>query len=250
MHDVRCAQCQSVLNIFVDSSRNFQIVQQSNANADDLNEVIYCHRFCEAHQHEHPLQERLHQPVDLHSESIVLETTDCFIIGKDYFSSNLLNDQSVQCSHCSVNLGSLTPSNLISLNKCSLLPYATDYLSSMFRHHEPGRYIIKIPKGNDSIYLVWILPNQMLSGDISVDGSIQSSAMNFRRTRKILFTHVTSIEQKLFVEWKRDFSVNTLLVNSSSLEHLSRVFEQELNTFPHAFNSQEMFQSLTISSPK
>ena len=136
----------------------------------------------------------------------------------------------------------------MSLNKCSLAPFSIDYLASSFRHHEPGRYIVKVPKGSESIYLVWILPNQILSGDATMDSSIPSTQLTFHRTRKLLFAHVTSAEHQLFTEWKRDFSVNTLLVNQSCLDYLTRAFDQELNKFPHAFNSKETFQSLTISS--
>jgi hypothetical protein len=89
-------------------SQTYKIVQQQNANADDINEVIYCHRFCEAHQHEHehPHQHRLHVPLDLHSELIVLETTECFVIAKEYISSDLIPNELIQCHHCSSNLGS------------------------------------------------------------------------------------------------------------------------------------------------
>ncbi len=103
-------------------SKTFKIVQQQNANADDINEVIYCHRFCEAHQHEHQHedQHRLHVPLDLHSELIVLETTECFIIGKEYISSDLINNELIQCNHCSSLVGSLGMLNLIfSLTKVS-----------------------------------------------------------------------------------------------------------------------------------
>ena len=96
------------MKILGDDSRTFQIIQQSNCNADDINEVMYCHRFCEAHQHEHPVQERMHKPIDLHSELIILETTDCFIIAREYLSANLINNEFVQCQHCSANLGSLS----------------------------------------------------------------------------------------------------------------------------------------------
>lgn len=96
------------MNILADRTRTFQIIQQSNANADDINEVIYCHRFCEAHQHEHPLQERVHKPIDLHSDWIILETTDCFIIAREYLSDNLINNELVQCSNCSANLGTFS----------------------------------------------------------------------------------------------------------------------------------------------
>jgi hypothetical protein len=65
--------------------------------------------------------------------------------------------------------------------------------------------------------------------------------------RKVLFTHVTSADNKLFTEWKRDFSVNTLLVNQLCLDHLSTAFQRELEKFPNAFNSKETFQSLTIA---
>lgn len=137
--------------------------------------------------------------------------------------------------------------NLVSLNKCSLLPFSTDYLASAFHHCESGRYIVKVPKLNESIFLVWILPNQIISGDVISDSSTPSNQLNFHRTRKLLFAHVTSAEHQLFTDWKRDFSVNTLLVNQSCLDHLARAFERELNKFPHAFNSKETFQSLTIS---
>lgn len=95
-------------------SQTFKIIQQQNANADDINEVIYCHRFCEAHQHDHnhQHQHRLHVPLDLHSELIVLETTDCFIIGKEYISSELIKNESIQCNHCSSNLGLLGMFNI------------------------------------------------------------------------------------------------------------------------------------------
>jgi hypothetical protein len=105
-------------NFIFHHSRSFKIVQQQNTNADDINEVIYCHRFCEAHQHdhehEHQLQQRLHVPLDLHSELIVLETTEYFIIGKEYVPSDLISNELVQCNHCSSRLGSLGMLNLIS----------------------------------------------------------------------------------------------------------------------------------------
>jgi hypothetical protein len=102
-------------------SQTYKIVQQQNANADDINEVIYCHRFCESHQHEHehehehehPHQHRLHVPLDLHSELIVLETTEYFVIAKEYISSNLINNELIQCHRCSSILGSLGMLNLI-----------------------------------------------------------------------------------------------------------------------------------------
>jgi hypothetical protein len=102
------------LTFFSHFSRTFQIVQQQNANADDINEVIYCHRFCEAHQHEHEHQHQhqLHVPLDLHSKLIVLETTEYFIIAKEYISSDLINNELVQCNHCSSHLGSLGMLNL------------------------------------------------------------------------------------------------------------------------------------------
>jgi hypothetical protein len=65
--------------------------------------------------------------------------------------------------------------------------------------------------------------------------------------RKILFTHITSAENKIFTEWKRDFSVTTLLVNRLCLDHLSTAFKQEMETFPNVSNDKEPFQSLTIS---
>jgi hypothetical protein len=99
-------------------SQTYKIVQQQNANADDINEVVYCHRFCEAHQHdhehEHPHQRRLHVPLDLHSELTVLETTECFVIAKEYISSELItNNELVQCHHCSSNLGSFSMLNFV-----------------------------------------------------------------------------------------------------------------------------------------
>ncbi len=71
--------------------------------------MIYCHRFCEAHQHDDGDQHQhsLHVPLDLHSELIVLETTDCFIIAKEYVSSTVINNELIQCHHCSSSLGSL-----------------------------------------------------------------------------------------------------------------------------------------------
>lgn len=113
-------------------SRTFKIVQQQNTNADDINEVIYCHRFCEAHQHEHKHQHQhqLHVPLDLHSELIVLETIECFTIAREYISSDLiLNNELVQCNHCSSHLGSLGMLNLtfllskLFLFRCSNKPY-------------------------------------------------------------------------------------------------------------------------------
>jgi len=65
--------------------------------------------------------------------------------------------------------------------------------------------------------------------------------------RKVLFTHVTSPDSKIFAEWKRDFSVTTLLVNRLCLDHLSTAFKQAMETFPNMFNNKELFQSLTIS---
>jgi hypothetical protein len=249
LNNVTCAKCQSTLKIIAEN-QTYKIVQQQNANADDINEVIYCHRFCEAHQHEHehPHQHRLHVPLDLHSELIVLETTECFVIAKEYISSDLITNELVQCHHCSSNLGSFdAQTNLVSFDKCSLLPFSNDYISSCFRQHEPGRYIVKLPKSIDSIFLVWILPNQILAGDASVNSSIQSTQLNFHRMRKLLFTHVTSADNKLFTEWKRDFSVTTLLVNQLCLDHLSTAFQHELEKFPNVYNSNEAFQSLTIA---
>jgi len=64
--------------------------------------------------------------------------------------------------------------------------------------------------------------------------------------RKVLFTHITSSDDKIFTEWKRDFSVTTLLVNRLCLDHLSTAFKQEIEKFPNVFNNKESFQSLTI----
>jgi hypothetical protein len=100
-------------NCIFHHSRTFKIVQQQNTNADDINEVIYCHRFCEAHQHEHQHQHEQHVPLDLHSELIVLETTECFIIAKEYISSDLISNELIQCNHCSSRLGSLGTLDLI-----------------------------------------------------------------------------------------------------------------------------------------
>jgi hypothetical protein len=125
-----------------------------------------------------------------------------------------------------------------------MLPFSNDYLSSCFLHHEPGRYIVKVPKSADSIFLVWILPNQILAGDASITSSTQ---LNFHRMRKVLFTHITSPDHKLFTEWKRDFSVTTLLVNQLCLDQLSTTFQGELEKFPNVYNSNEAFQSLTIA---
>jgi hypothetical protein len=65
--------------------------------------------------------------------------------------------------------------------------------------------------------------------------------------RKILFTHITSSDNKIFAEWKRDFSVTTLLVNQLCLDHLSATFKEDIEKFPNASNNKEPFQSLTIS---
>lgn len=65
--------------------------------------------------------------------------------------------------------------------------------------------------------------------------------------RKLLFSHVTSSDDKIFAEWKRDFSVTTLLVNRLCLDHLSTAFKQEMEKFPNIINNKEPFQSVTIS---
>ncbi|CAF1417819.1 unnamed protein product [Rotaria sp. Silwood1] len=249
LNNITCAKCQSPLKIIAEN-QTFKIVQQQNANADDINEVMYCHRFCEAHQHEHKHhhQYQLPVPLDLHSELIILETTECLTIAKEYSSSDLIHDELVQCNHCFSCLGSFDPqNNLVSFNKCSLLPFANNYLSTCFHHCEPGRYIIKVPKSNDSIFLVWILPNQILSANTMIDSSKNSTQLDFYRMRKVLFTHVTSSDNQIFTEWKRDFSVTTLLVNRLCLDHLAIAFKQAIEKFPNVFNSNESFQSVTIS---
>ncbi|CAF1083449.1 unnamed protein product [Rotaria sordida] len=250
LNNITCAKCQSPLKIIAEN-QTYKIVQQQNANVDDINEVMYCHRFCEAHQHDHKHHHHQYQlpvPLDLHSELIVLETIEYFIIAKEYSSSDLIHNELVQCNHCSSCLGSFdTQKNLVSFNKCSLLPFSNDYLSTCFRHCEPGRYIIKVPKSNDSMFLVWILPNQILSGNAIIDSSKNSTQLDFYRMRKVLFTHVTSSDNQIFNEWKRDFSVTTLLVNHFCLDHLSIAFKQTIETFPNTFNSKEPFQSVTIS---
>ncbi|CAF2767683.1 unnamed protein product [Rotaria sp. Silwood2] len=223
LNNITCAKCQSPLKI-IPENQTFKIVQQQNTNADDINEVMYCHRFCEAHQHEHKHnhQYQLPVPLDLHSELIVLETIECLTIAKEYSSSNLIHNELIQCNHCSSCLGSFdSQNNLLSFNKCSLLPFSNDYLSTCFRHCEPGRYIIKVPKSNDSIFLVWILPNQILSANAIIDSSKNSTQLDFYRMRKVLFTNVTSSDNQIFTEWKRDFSVTTLLVNRFRLDYLS-----------------------------
>ncbi|CAF1209243.1 unnamed protein product [Adineta steineri] len=247
--NIKCAKCQSTLKL-IPEDRPFKIVQQQNTNVDDINEVIYCHRFCEAHQHEHKhdYNEQVQAPLNLHTELIVLETTECFIIAKEFITSTLINNELVQCNHCSSHLGSFdVQKNLISFDKCSLIPFSNDYLLSCFHHHEPGRYIVKVPKFNDSILLVWILPNEILSADTSISSINESTQLIFHRKRKVLFTHITSSDNNIFNEWKRDFSVTTLLVNRLCLDHLSTAFQQELQKFPNVFNKQESFQSLTIS---
>ncbi|CAF3326110.1 unnamed protein product [Rotaria socialis] len=246
--NISCAECQSPVKI-IGENQTFKIVQQQNANADDINEVIYCHRFCESHQHEHKHEpQQLHVPLDLHAELIVVENIECFIIAKEFSSLDLIHNDLVQCNNCSSHLGSFDPqNNLVSFNKSSLLPFSNDYLSTCFRHYEPGRYIVKVPKSNDSLFLVWILPNQLLSTDIFIDAPINSVQLDFSRMRKILFAHVTSSDEKMFTEWKRDFSVTTLLVNRFCLEHLSTAFQRAIRKFPNAFNSKETFQSVTIS---
>ncbi|CAF0816146.1 unnamed protein product [Rotaria sp. Silwood1] len=107
LNNITCAKCQSPLKIIAEN-QTFKIVQQQNANADDINEIMYCHRFCEAHQHEHKHhhQYQLPVPLDLHSELIILETIECLTIGKEYSSSDLIHNELVQCSHCSSCLGS------------------------------------------------------------------------------------------------------------------------------------------------
>ncbi|CAF2647726.1 unnamed protein product [Rotaria sp. Silwood2] len=248
LNNITCAKCQSPLKI-IPENQTFKIVQQQNTNADDINEVMYCHRFCEAHQHEHKHnhQYQLPVPLDLHSELIVLETIECLTIAKEYSSSNLIHNELIQCNHCSSCLGSFdSQNNLLSFNKCSLLPFSNDYLSTCFRHCEPGRYIIKVPKSNDSIFLVWILPNQILSANAIIDSSKNSTQLDFYRMRKVLFTNVTSSDNQIFTEWKRDFSVTTLLVNRFCLDHLSIAFKQAIENFPNVFNSKESFQSVTI----
>lgn len=137
--------------------------------------------------------------------------------------------------------------DLISFDKYVLFPFSNDYLSSCFRHQEPGRYIVKVPKVNDSVFLVWILPNQLLSAGTSIKSSNGSTQLNFQQKRKVLFSHITSADNKLFADWKRDFSVTTLLISRLCLDHLSAAFKQELENFPNLFNSKETFQSLTIS---
>ena len=114
--------------------------------------------------------------------------------------------------------------NLVSLNKCSLLPYSTDFLSSCFRHCEPGRYIVKVPKSNEGVFLLWVLPNQIMSGRIDLLSTNPSTELQFHRKRKILLGSVTSPDHPMLAEWKRDFSVVTLLVNRVCLEHLASVF--------------------------
>lgn len=241
--NLHCAKCQTPIEIF--PSQTFKLIQQSNTNADDINEVIYCHRSCNAHQHEQDI--KLPEPIDLQSELIIVESTDCLIMAKKYVSSNLIRNDAIQCVHCSASIGSFNKNDLISFDKCSFLPFVNEYLSSCFHNHEPGRYIIKVAKSNDSIYLVWILPNEILAGDASLDDSTSTARLNFRRMRKILFAHVNSIDDKNYSEWKRDFSVTTLLVNRTCLEQLSIAFANELKTFPNSFSSNETFQTLTIT---
>lgn len=103
-------------------SQSYKVVQQQSTNADDINEVIYCHRFCEAHQHEHAHEHKhqLHVPLDLHSEPTVLETVESFVIGKEYTSFDLINNELVQCHHCSAQLGSFGIVN-------SLIMYSQEY---------------------------------------------------------------------------------------------------------------------------
>ncbi|UJR09224.1 hypothetical protein I4U23_013471 [Adineta vaga] len=247
--NVQCVKCQALLKI-ISHNQTFKIVQQQSANADEINEVIYCHRFCESHQHEHKHADtqQLHVPLDLHSEPTVLETVESFIIAKEYISVDLINNELVQCHRCSSQLGSFDiQKNLISFDKYALLPFSNDYISSCFRHQEPGRYIVKVPKVNDSVFLVWILPNQIISANVSVKSINSSTQLDFQRKRKILFSHITSADDKTFVDWKRDFSVTTLLINRLCLNHLSTTFKQELEKFPNIFNPKETFQSLTIS---
>ncbi len=94
---------------------------------------------------------------------------------------------------------------------------------------------------------MWILPNQILAANALINSSDKSTQLNFHRMRKVLFAHITSSDNKIFTEWKRDFSVTTLLVNQLCFDHLSTAFKQEIEKFPNLFNSKETFQSLTIS---
>ncbi|CAF1101640.1 unnamed protein product [Adineta ricciae] len=246
---IQCAECHTPLKIIPDN-QSYKIVQQQSTNADDINEVIFCHRFCEAHQHEHTHEHKhqLHVPLDLHSESVVLETVESFVIGKEFTSFDLVNNGLVQCHHCSAQLGTFdSQTDLVSFDKYALYPFSNDYLSACFRHQEPGRYIVKVPKVNDSVFLVWILPNRLLSAGTSIKSNNGSIQLNFQQKRKILFSHITSADDKLFADWKRDFSVTTLLISRLCLNHLSATFKQELEHFPNIFNSKETFQSLTIS---
>ena len=94
------------------SSRTLTLVHEQSTNADDISEVMYCHRFCDAHEHkdEHPYESPT--TVDLHSEAVVLETTDCLIIAPEHFSTDL-----IQCQHCSADLGSLGKESLLSIER-------------------------------------------------------------------------------------------------------------------------------------
>ena len=227
--------------------------------------MIYCHRFCDAHEHEHKDEYQSYAPVDLHADLSVLETTGCFIVAKEHVAPALIHNQSIQCDHCSSRLGSIgsfglgscafhhvlscldPQNNLVSLDKCQLIPFSNDYLSSCFRHHEAGRYIVKVAKYNDLIFLLFLLPNQIITGTASINASSGSVRMSYRRRRKALVARVTSADNAVFTEWKRDFSVTTLLVNRSCLEHLATRFEDTIHQFPNLPNSADAFQSLTMS---
>jgi hypothetical protein len=133
--------------------------------------------------------------------------------------------------------------NLISLNKCSLWPYSVDCLSSCFRSCESGRYIVKVPKSNDGVILLWILPNQLISSTTTFAMSMTHIDLQYYRRRRVL---IALSNEQLMTEWKRDFAVNTLLVTRSCLEQLSRTIEQTTNIFPHQNDARDRFQSLTI----
>lgn len=85
-------------------SEPFRIVDREKFNVDDLNEVVFCHRYCTAHQHRPIPEYKPTQGFDPHRERIALETTGNFIVSLEHF----LQPAVVCCPNCSAQFGSIS----------------------------------------------------------------------------------------------------------------------------------------------
>ncbi|CAF1218079.1 unnamed protein product [Didymodactylos carnosus] len=245
--------CKNCSTNILSTDCSLKLNQESTTNFDDLNEVVYCHRFCEAHQHgdEAPVK---HKSPEF-NKNTAMENTEIIILSKDYVLVNTDNSN-VNCQGCGTKIGSYdSVHDVVSIEKCLLKYFSDYYLLSCFRHYECGRYIIKVKRSNQLIFLLWILPNELLAARCQInknEDAKDAKILKFNKMRKMMFMKINhdDMNSKLLNDWKHDFSVTTIHVSEQCLHEIGKAFEKEMKMFPHSGseNGQKLsFQSLTVA---